>query len=171
MSWCYQIWTAKCLYSQSDNWPEILGKTTAQECKKSTSGCARKTSMLKFVLVSSNLTLSKKLRVWSYLNESVQKWTVDMLCVYRGLFSKYLGWNKPCSRFVKALVSRIRYKKNNPLACTQGIIHMKIVLDSCGKWSVSGKGIWSAYRKKVVQGHLVYFIYGTLDGQQMSNLI
>ena len=81
MSWRYQIWTAKCRYSQSDDWPEILGKTTAQECKKSTSGCARKKSMLKFVLVSSNLTLSKKLRVWSYLNESVQKCTVDMLCV------------------------------------------------------------------------------------------
>ena len=81
MSWRYQIWTAKCRYSQSDDWPEILGKTTAQECKKSTSGCARKTSMLKFVLVSSNLTLSKKLRVWSYLNESVQKCTVDMVCV------------------------------------------------------------------------------------------
>ena len=81
MSWRYQSWTGKCLYSQSDDWPEILGKTTTQECKKSTSGCARKTSMLKFVLVSSNLTLSKKLRVWSYLNESVQKCTVDMLCV------------------------------------------------------------------------------------------
>ena len=38
MSRCYQIWIVECLYSFGDDLPESLGKTTAQECKKSTYG-------------------------------------------------------------------------------------------------------------------------------------
>ena len=34
--WSYQIWTVKCVYSQRDDFPEILGKTKTQDCKKST---------------------------------------------------------------------------------------------------------------------------------------
>ena len=35
---CYQICIVKCLYSYTDDLPEIVFKTTAQECKMSTSG-------------------------------------------------------------------------------------------------------------------------------------
>lgn len=38
MPWRYKICIAKCLYSFRDDFPENLGKTTTQDCKKSTSG-------------------------------------------------------------------------------------------------------------------------------------
>ena len=41
MPWLYHIFIAKCLYSKRHDLPENFGKTTAQECQKSTSGwCA-----------------------------------------------------------------------------------------------------------------------------------
>ena len=41
MPWLYQIFIVKCLRSYRHDLPENFGKTTAQECKKSTSGwCA-----------------------------------------------------------------------------------------------------------------------------------
>ena len=75
MTWGYQLYIPKCLFSHRDDLPENLVKVTPQKCKKSNSGWR---ALLKSVLALSpfNVNVKQPCCPWN-----VTKWVISTYCL------------------------------------------------------------------------------------------
>ena len=75
MTWGYQIYIPKCLFSHRDDLPENFVKITPQKCKTSTSGWH---ALLKSVLALTpfNVTVKQPCCPWN-----VAKWVISTYCL------------------------------------------------------------------------------------------